>query len=86
MFYVIENYTGEVLFTSPSKEDCEKCRIPVMPAVDNTIKTNNYNYTNSAMLLPIKTTVDILAAKTNSLLIIVLFCFKFYFAFVSIIA
>lgn len=24
MFYVIENYTGEVLFTSPSKEDCEK--------------------------------------------------------------
>lgn len=24
MFYVIENYTGEVLFTSPNKEDCEK--------------------------------------------------------------
>lgn len=24
MFYVIENYTGEVLFTSLSKEDCEK--------------------------------------------------------------
>lgn len=24
MFYVIENYTGEVLFTSPNKEDCER--------------------------------------------------------------
>ena len=24
MFYVIENYTGEVLFTSPNKEECEK--------------------------------------------------------------
>lgn len=24
MFYVIENYTGEILFTSTNKEDCEK--------------------------------------------------------------